>query len=327
MNTRFYSLARSPSSCFSYVYVRFVRRVADRSIRLSVAIMPNTMTTMTMRLTKIAIIHARRATLGPSTYTAFCVCFCLFFIFVQLLLLFCCCRGCTSLLSISNTMMCIWVSQSVHAWMYSCVFLYSTAVHLLWNTCMSTFWSNLYMFIHSNKQTNTHGERSLCAVLIWLWLVFVSFRFITIHSILLLRFFLSLFCTNTYAHSPRFDHFGQSLYSLSLQFVPCDHFVSFAHIIRLNSVNICAMCVRLNNTERRTHHRNEKRKRTQHTHSGTAIRWAAYIHTCVCAYFIMMWIEWTTRDRHHSFASMWLWIEQIARDWQRRCVQKRGERS
>lgn len=69
----------------------------------------------------------------------------------------------------------------------------------------------------------------------------------------------------------------------------------------------------------------EKEQNAAHTCDHSLAICVMHERVCVRAYFIMMWIELSTRDRHHSFASMWLWIEQIARDWQRRCA-KASER-
>lgn len=212
------------------------------------------MTTMTMRLTKIAIIHTMRATLGAKqwAHTALFILCIFLFVFFFCFSFNCCyyfvrcccchCRCCTLLLSIQQyDEVYIWVSQCT----YGCI---RVSIYILYQfiCCEIRVWARFQAnctcsYTQTNEQTNTHAERSLCVV----HFALTGFRFVLFHynpfnpSAPILP--LPLSCIHAYTQLPRFDHFGRSLYSLSFQFDPCDHSVSFTHITRQFCEYVCTI--------------------------------------------------------------------------------------
>lgn len=136
-----------------------------------------------------------------------------------------------------------------------CVFLYFVPVHIV----KYVYKHVLKQIVHARTLTHTHTHtktttRSPCVLFISLCLVFVSYRFISLQIIQsffsILSLSLALSCTPTHSFdSIRSFSFGQSLYSLSFQFDPCAHFVSFAHTL-YSSFFVEYMCVRFNDIER-----------------------------------------------------------------------------
>lgn len=137
--------------------------LADRSIRLSVTIMPNT---MTMRLTKIAINTSVCVRKHIQTLFSFCVCFCfVFVVVVQLLLLFCSFLLLLLYFARFVHQHCddVHMSQSVHVSLYACVihclcvFVYSVWPFIY---CEIRVWARFkanFINVHTFKQATTHG--------------------------------------------------------------------------------------------------------------------------------------------------------------------------
>lgn len=227
-------------------------------------------------------------------------------VFVQMLLLFCCC----------------WLLVLLYCFCppvtYESVCLY------VFHYTLCQFIVVKYVYKHVSKQI-VHAHtltqptiQSPCAVLFRFDWFFVSLHFVTIHSILLLDC-LFLFYANT-VHSTRFDHFRlDNLFTL-YQFNLIRALILSRLRIHHTTMWICVYVLRFNDTERQARRtievkrkKGENKKKHSCIHATLSSCVRCVMHACIFLFFIimMMWVELNTRDLYHSFASMR--IEQIGR--------------